>query len=109
MGTPNSTYTYDENGNMLTDTKRMISQTTYSRGNFPYKLLADNNQISYLYSIDDQRMFKKTVSPTDSVKEFYLHDVSGRVIANGRTIAPKTINLPNFHLANFRQFKHFLY
>ena len=80
-GTTTRTYTYDKNGNLLTDSYREIAATEYGRTAYPYYIEADNSEIYYLYSIEDQRMYKKVVTPTETTTEFYLLDVTGKTVA----------------------------
>ena len=85
-GTTTRAYTYDKNGNLLTDSYREIAATEYGRTAYPYYLEADNNEIYYLYSAEDQRMYKKVVSPTETTTEFYLQDATGKTVALRRKV-----------------------
>lgn len=89
-GTTSRGYTYDKNGNLLTDSYREIAATEYGRTAYPYYLEADNNEINYLYSVDDQRMYKKVVTPTETTTEFYLQDAAGKTVALRRKIGSAT-------------------
>ena len=86
----NRNYTYDKNGNLLTDSYREIAATEYGRTAYPYYLEADNNEIYYLYSAEDQRMYKKVVSPTETTTEFYLQDATGKTVALRRKVGSAT-------------------
>jgi RHS repeat-associated protein len=80
-GTPSRAYTYDKNGNLLTDNSKQISQTIYERANYPYQITKGTEQYSYLYDANDQRIYKKTVNGTLITEEYYLKDAMGRDIA----------------------------
>ncbi|NGF75861.1 RHS repeat-associated core domain-containing protein [Fluviicola sp. SGL-29] len=82
----NRNYTYDKNGNLLTDSYREIAAMEYGRTAYPYYLEADNNEIYYLYSAEDQRMYKKVVTPTETTTEFYLQDATGKTVALRRKV-----------------------
>ncbi len=85
-GTTTRSYTYDKNGNLLTDSYREIAATEYGRTAYPYYLEADDNEIYYLYSTEDQRMYKKVVTPTETTTEFYLQDATGKTVALRRKV-----------------------
>ncbi|MBX2942692.1 MAG: RHS repeat-associated core domain-containing protein [Cyclobacteriaceae bacterium] len=85
-GTQGRAYTYDKNGNLLTDSYREIAATEYGRTAYPYYLEADNKEIYYLYSVDDHRTYKKVVSPTETTTEFYLLDATGKTVALRRKV-----------------------
>jgi RHS repeat-associated protein len=78
-GTGTRNYTYDWNGNLKTDDSRDLN-VVYGRGNFPFDLQANSLTIDYLYNASDKRNFKKVVSSTDTHREYYLYDASGRDI-----------------------------
>jgi len=78
---PIRNYTYDQNGNLLTDNFRLISNMNYGRSNLPFATItvnSDNTEIfnNYLYSVNDKRIYK--IANTQSGGgEFYLRDQSG--------------------------------
>ena len=83
-------YTYDVIGNVLTDDYRNIVGTTYGRGAYAYELMidpdgipsnSDDEQVSYLYSSNDLRIYKKHVTSSDTLEDYYLMDASGRTVA----------------------------
>jgi len=76
-------YTYDPNGNMLSDTKKNLDNTLYGRANLPYQLnLNTGNQINYNYGASDMRIYKKVESSGTVLKEeYYLRDATGRELA----------------------------
>lgn len=80
-GTLGRTYSYDENGNLLTDSFRDIDATQYGRAAYAYEITQDDTDISYLYSVDDQRMYKKVKAPGETKREYYLMDAFGKMIA----------------------------
>ncbi len=74
------TYSYDGNGNLTSDAKKGLNGVTYGRANLPYGLSITNpcdeggNAVSYLYDINDSRIFKSHSGAT----EFYLRDATGQ-------------------------------
>ncbi|MCR9171820.1 MAG: RHS repeat-associated core domain-containing protein [bacterium] len=83
-------YTYDVIGNVLTDDNRNIVGTTYGRGAYAYELNidpdgipsnSDDETVSYLYSSNDLRIYKKHVTSSDTLEDYYLMDASGRTVA----------------------------
>ncbi|EPB65452.1 hypothetical protein ANCCEY_15484, partial [Ancylostoma ceylanicum] len=81
-GTQSRGYSYDPNGNLLTDNYRGIMYTQYGRAAYPYFIDAANGvKISYLYSTDDQRMYKKVEGNNGTTTEFYLQDITGKTVA----------------------------
>ena len=90
--TTSRAYTYDANGNLLTDNHRSITQTQYGRGAYAFTINKGTDVIDYLYDTKDQRIFKRTNATDNSLdrEEYYLQDVAGRAIAirelmNGQT------------------------
>jgi len=88
--TDTRTYTYDVIGNVLTDDYRNIVGTEYGRGAYAHELTidpdgiagnSDDEAISYLYSSSDLRIYKKHVTSTDTLEDYYLMDASGRTVA----------------------------
>lgn len=73
--TANRHYAYDGNGNLTQDDYRQIENVSYGRKNYPFALTKDDAEIDYLYSVDDQRIFKRVKYATDSTKEYYLKNV----------------------------------
>ncbi len=84
---PNSTielwsYQYDHNGNLMTDSKRSITQTVYGRANLPWNVQVNGQNLDYLYDVADQRIYKKHGDPTNPLnKEYYIRDAAGKEIA----------------------------
>ena len=74
-------YSYDANGNLLTDSHRGISATVYGRSSYAYNITKGTDQISYLYDGGDQRMFKKVVTSAQTTQEMYVKDALGRDLA----------------------------
>ncbi len=77
-------YTYDPNGNMLTDTKKNLTNTVYGRANLPQQLsVGTDTIIHYLYDVNDMRIYKKLDSAAVTVfkEEYYLRDATGRELA----------------------------
>jgi RHS repeat-associated protein len=76
---------YDANGNLLSDTKRGISSTSYGRANLPWTQSVNGNGNKYLYDINDARIYKLGVQQgirgAATVSEFYLRDAGGRELA----------------------------
>jgi len=80
-GTNTRNYQYDELGNLLTDDSKYLTHTEYGRSAYPYKLTIDGDIVDYLYAENDQRIYKKVVSPTEIKKDYYLVDAMGKTIA----------------------------
>ncbi|MCK9271852.1 MAG: hypothetical protein M0P50_15560, partial [Bacteroidales bacterium] len=94
-------YTYDDNGNLLTDLNKSLSISKYNHLNLPEQLNLNPPQhyyeISYLYSATGQKLHKAThidftpATTTDYVGSFIYHDdqlqsiltQEGRVVVNG--------------------------
>ncbi|MBL7884700.1 MAG: hypothetical protein JNL69_11570, partial [Bacteroidia bacterium] len=73
-----SNYTYDNNGNLRTDTKKEITASAYGRGNLPSQMVVDNENLNYLYNVNDNRIYKSNASTNKN--EYYLQDQAGRTI-----------------------------
>ncbi len=73
-------YTYDVNGNLLSDDFRLMDGTTYGRSSYPYEVMrsSPNGNISYLYDGVDQRIYKKVVTSDQTTQEMYIKDAQGR-------------------------------
>ena len=80
-GTVTRNYTYDANGNLLSDDFRTIDATEYGRASYPYHIDKESDDIDYLYSIGDQRIFKSVTEPSGTVESYYLMDGMGKTIA----------------------------
>ncbi len=84
-GTSNRSYTYDANGNLLTDNSKTLTSTTYGRACYTYDLVKNGESIHYLYDVNDLRIFKHTgVDAGDDAttrKEYTLKDVMNRDVA----------------------------
>ncbi|WP_300665406.1 hypothetical protein, partial [Fluviicola sp.] len=74
-------YSYDVNGNLLTDSYRAIAATVYGRSSYAYNITKGTDAISYLYDGADQRMFKKVVTSVQTTQEMYVKDALGRDLA----------------------------
>ena len=75
-------YAYDDNGNMIRDDNKGISEVIYNHMNLPEKIIFDqNNYIEYLYNANGTRL-KKTVmingsSSTTNYHHNYIYNVDG--------------------------------
>lgn len=80
----NRAYTYDANGNLLTDDFRAITAPMqYGRAAYAYRVNKGTDVIDYLYDSKDQRVYKK-VDATDNnqdVEAYYLQDITGKTVA----------------------------
>lgn len=74
-------YTYDANGNLLTDDFKDISTTVYGRSSYAYNITKGTDAISYLYDGADSRFFKKVVATAQTTEEMYIKDALGRDLA----------------------------
>lgn len=72
-GAANRTVTYDNNGNMMTDSKLGITATTITRANLPGTVTKGATNITYHYSTDDYRIYKNT----GTLREWYLRTANG--------------------------------
>ncbi|GAB5419148.1 MAG: hypothetical protein Crog4KO_06560 [Crocinitomicaceae bacterium] len=90
QGTATRAYTYDIIGNVLTDSYRNITGTEYGRGAYAFELTIDpdgipqnqdDESVSYLYSSSDLRIYKKHVTSSQTLEDYYLMDASGRIVA----------------------------
>lgn len=95
-GTTSRNYTYDKNGNILTDDSKNLIASRYDRASYPTQLTIDpdddpltldDETISYLYSANDLRIYKKdnrynsSLSAYESHEDYYLVDGMGRTVA----------------------------
>lgn len=94
---PGVEYTYDENGNMLTDANKGITGIEYNILNLPRSvILPDGDGVEYYYSFDGIKQRKVTTTglhkdSTDYAGVFhytnkdlsYIHHSLGRVLKNG--------------------------
>lgn len=91
-GAQSRIYTYDENGNLLSDDFRNIEGTSYGRAAYAFNIAQvteDSMQINsdYLYSVNDLRIFKHVIEKDsldqilENKKEYYLMDATGKTIA----------------------------
>ncbi|WP_430406826.1 RHS repeat domain-containing protein [Fluviicola sp.] len=71
-------YTYDANGNLLTDDFRDIDATIYIRGSYPCQVTQSSDNSYYLYDVEDQRIYKKVVTSAQTTQEMYIKDALGR-------------------------------
>ena len=77
-----NSYTYDENGNMVSDTKKNLNNTIYGRANLPSRLDMGTDTVTYIYDANDMRIYKKVDSVDTILKEeYYLRDATGRELA----------------------------
>lgn len=77
----NTTYGYDNNGNISSDNYRAIYNTQYNEGNLPYQLTAGGKDILYLYDEGGFRLYKEVVDGGNTTKEYYVKDATGKVVA----------------------------
>lgn len=74
-------YTYDLNGNMLSDTNKGIENIVYNHLNLPIEITFQNGKINYLYNAFGQKVKKtvtegSTITTTDYLNGFqYKNDV----------------------------------
>lgn len=61
-------YTYDANGNMLTDVNKGITGIVYNHLNLPTKITFANGTIEYLYNAAGQKVEKKVTETGQQVK-----------------------------------------
>ncbi len=90
-GTVSRHYSYDGNGNMLTDDFKKINKTVYGRSSYTYEILKSDfttgaeriEKINYLYDVNDSRIYKKVQILEEPIEkeEYYLNDAMGRSIA----------------------------
>ena len=80
-GTSDRIYTYDANGNLLTDDYRSIDGTEYGRAAYAFNILKGADEIDYLYSVNDQRIYKSVKEPLGTVEDYYLIDAFGKTVA----------------------------
>ncbi len=79
-------YSYDWNGNLLTDTYKQITDTEYGRSAYAFAITTTDHKFLYLYSTDDQRMYKSVETETGTTTEFYLQDASGKTVGVRRKV-----------------------
>ncbi len=89
-GTVSRAYSYDSNGNLLTDDSKNLNKTIYGRAAYPFELqLVDQTEVTgidYLYSVNDQRIYKKSVlsiqeNTIEEQEDYYLMDGFGKTVA----------------------------
>ncbi len=82
-------YTYDDNGNLKSDSKRGMNNTVYGWANLPWTInMVGTNDVDYLYDVNDSRIYKTKVgkpSPTNefgivTISEYYLKSSAGQDI-----------------------------
>lgn len=76
--TQNRNYAYDPIGNLESDDFRDLNGILYSRASYPYYISKTDNEIDYLYNASDLRIYKKSVSTSDSTEEYYLKTSTGQ-------------------------------
>ena len=52
---PSAAYAYDSNGNITSDGRRGVT-INYNILNFPEQIIADNQQVSYIYSAAGEKL-----------------------------------------------------
>ena len=80
----NRSYSYDANGNLLTDSYRNITQPMqYGRASYAYRVNKGTDVIDYLYDTKDQRIYKKVDATNNNqdLETYYLQDVMGKTVA----------------------------
>lgn len=88
-GNRTTDYTYDNNGNVISDNFRHIVNTKYNEANLPYELVVDKSsqnpsvyiEVDYLYDEGGFRLFKQTINGGITTKEYYIKDATGQVVA----------------------------
>ncbi|WP_448927410.1 T6SS effector amidase Tae4 family protein [Fluviicola sp.] len=85
-------YTYDANGNLLTDDSKGISATGYVRGSYAEHLAINNDHAYYLYSGSDLRIAKKVVTLAQTTHEMYIKDALGRDLAIVKFVTNNSTN-----------------
>lgn len=80
-GTTDRNYTYDANGNLLTDDFKSISNTVYRRGSYAHSFTKGSDQIDYLYDAGDLRFYKKVQPTAQTTEESTIKDAMGRDLA----------------------------
>src|SRR5690606_7248168 len=60
---------------------RDVNATAYGRAAYAFNLTQSDADISYLYSVDDQRMYKEVETASETKREYYLSDAMGKVVA----------------------------
>ncbi|GAA0875025.1 hypothetical protein GCM10009118_14330 [Wandonia haliotis] len=74
-------FTYDVNGNLISDSKNGVLQTDIGRSSYPYQLkgihpaTSESIQYTYLYDTDDSRIFKRIEKGSALQMEYYLKDI----------------------------------
>ncbi len=76
---PNGKFGYASD--VLTDNSKDLTETEYGRAAYPFKLKMGTDEEIYLYSTDDQRIYKKSVQGANVTEDYYLLDVMGKTIA----------------------------
>lgn len=94
-GSSNFTFTYDYNGNMITDSRKPIDSSypiIYDRRNLPLSIKIGSSTNTYSYDDAGQRIYKQLSSTN---MEFYLIDHTGKELAvyNWYTRKQKMFNL----------------
>lgn len=73
-GTTTRNYEYDSNGNLMSDDFRELDTIHYARANYPFHIDKGSDEIDYLYSNSNQRIYKRNAS-IDTTEEYYLKNV----------------------------------
>jgi RHS repeat-associated protein len=84
-------YTYDVNGNLLTDDSRNMGGTDYVRASYAQHVaIGSNDHAYYLYDGTDQRIAKKVISLAQTTQEMYIKDALGRDLAIVKFVTDNT-------------------
>jgi len=94
-------FDYDNNGNLVQDANRSISDIAYNQFNLPIKITkSDASVIRYAYNQNGQRIMKKityATNPVTSDSTYYLRDYTGNTLAEFR----KNWNMDSLNYVNY--------
>src|SRR5690606_36552836 len=78
-------YSYDANGNLLTDPYRNIDATEYGRAAYAFELTnidgSSQYKTKFLYSVNVQRVYKSVEEVSGIAEDYYLIDAFGKTVA----------------------------
>ena len=95
-------YTYDVNGNLLTDDFRNLNGTDYVRGSYAQHVaIGTSDHAWYLYDGADLRIAKKVVSLAQTTQEMYLKDATGRDLAIVKFVTDNNTHLTTKNMEYF--------
>lgn len=82
-GMPKIQLSYDQNGNLATDSKRGLWGFKYNIGNLPDEYInGKGERVKYGYGLAEHRVYKEIQMPTlDTGRVYYLRDANGQVLA----------------------------